>query len=218
MEPKDRVSAYVCTNATGSAKVPVSIVAAPKSPRSFRGRACPVKYFSQASSSASSSSGGGSFGDGSAWGSSAGDDGTTFREWWVEVFLPYVRRWTRLEVLCLVDACLPPPGEAWLEDPRGQVKVVLYPANCAGKHQPMSWGVIAAAKLHYRRRLVTGRMSTMLAAGTLRAEAEERGVAAAGAAGLAEGHPPHLLDAAEMLQAAWDDVSDETIARYCFFC
>ena len=78
------------------------------------------------------------------------------------------------------------------------------------------WGVIAAAKLHYRRRLVGGRVSTMLAAATLRAEAEERGVAAAGAAGLAEGHPPHLLDAAEMLQAAWDDVSDETIAR-CFF-
>ncbi|CAN0079347.1 unnamed protein product, partial [Laminaria digitata] len=215
MGPRDRVSAYVCSNATGSAKVPVSIVAAPKNPRSFRGRACPVKYFSQTSSSSSSrnsSSSSSSSSDGSAWGS-AGDDGVMFLEWWAQVFLPYVRRWTRLEVLCLVDACLTPPGDAWLEDPRGQVKVVVYPANCAGKHQPMGWGVIAAAKLHYRRRLVGGRVSTMLAASALRAEAEERGVKAAGAAGLAEGYPPHLLDAAEMLQAAWADVSEETIAR-----
>lgn len=204
MGERDRVSAYVCTNSTGSAKVPMSMVGVPKNPKSFRGRACPINYFSQSGRS------------NGAWGS-AGDGGATFREWWTQVFLPYVRRWTRVEVLCLVDACLPPPGGGWMEDPRGQVKVLVYPANCTGKHQPMRWGVIAATKLNYRRRLVSGRVSTMLAAGTLRAEARERGVAVAGVAGLAEGHPPHLLDAAEMLQAAWDDVSEATIARYFRF-
>ena len=47
MRAKDRVSAYMCTDATGSAKVPMAINGRSKNPRCFNRRACPLKYFSQ---------------------------------------------------------------------------------------------------------------------------------------------------------------------------
>ena len=74
---------------------------------------------------------------------------------------------------------------------------------------------MAATKLHYRRRFFSVRVSTMALADTLRAQAKERKMAA-GTAGLAEGHAAHVLDAAELLEAAWGDVSKDTIAR-CLF-
>ena len=48
MKAKDRVSAYMCTNATGTAKVPMSIIGKSKNPRCFRVTPCPIKYWSQA--------------------------------------------------------------------------------------------------------------------------------------------------------------------------
>ena len=48
MKAKDRVSAYMCTNATRTGKVPIAIIGKSKSPRSFRATPCPVKYFAQA--------------------------------------------------------------------------------------------------------------------------------------------------------------------------
>ncbi|CAN0298812.1 unnamed protein product, partial [Pylaiella littoralis] len=48
MKAKDRVSAYMCTNATGSGKVPMSIIGKSKNPRCFRKAPPPIKYFSQA--------------------------------------------------------------------------------------------------------------------------------------------------------------------------
>lgn len=188
MGAEDHVSAYLCTNATGSAKTPMALIGKPKNPPSFGRKDPPLKYFSQAN----------------AW-----SDGWTFRRWWLEVFLPFVRRWTRLEVLCLVDGC---SSHDLLEDPEGQVKVMAYPPNCATKHQPMDVGIIAATKLRYRTRLLNVRVSTMGLVETLRAQANGRKMAA-GTAGLAEGHDAHILDAAEILQAAWEDVTATSIAR-----
>ena len=42
--------------------------------------------------------------------------------------------------------------------------------------------------------------------------AKERKMAS-GTVGLAEGHAAHVFDAAELLEAAWGDVSKDTIAR-----
>lgn len=47
MKAKGRVSAYMCTNATGSAKVPMSIIGKSRNPRYFRLRLPPIKYFLQ---------------------------------------------------------------------------------------------------------------------------------------------------------------------------
>ena len=48
MTSKDRVSAYICSNADGTRRVPVSIIGASKNPRAFRKKNPPCKYFSSA--------------------------------------------------------------------------------------------------------------------------------------------------------------------------
>ena len=48
MHFKDRVSAFVCANTDGSAKVDMAIIGKAKNPRYFRDMGCPLKYLSQA--------------------------------------------------------------------------------------------------------------------------------------------------------------------------
>lgn len=188
MKAKDRVSAYMCTNATGTGKVPMSIIGKSKNPRCFRIGPCPIKYFSQAN----------------AW-----SDSATFKLWWLEVFIPFIRHWTHQPVLLLMDGCA---SHEDLVDPRGQITMMTYPPNCTSKHQPQDMGIIAATKRYYRRRFLAMRTSTMTVVHKLREEAKKRKMVA-GTMGLAEGHPAHVLDAAELMEAAWKDVTAETIAR-----
>lgn len=189
MKFKDRLSAFMCANADGTAKVDMAIIGKAANPRCFRLRKCPLKYFAQAN----------------AW-----SDTATFLKWWKEVFLPFIRRWTHLPVLLLMDGC---SSHDDLVDDKGQVTVMTYPPNCTSVHQPMDMGIIYATKLIYRRELLSVKVSTMGVAETLRAQAKERKMAR-GVAGLAEGHHPHVLDAADLLKRAWDQVTQKTIARY----
>ena len=110
MHFKDRVSAFICANADGSAKVDVAIVGKAKNPRCFRDRDCPLKYISQAN----------------AW-----SDAATFLKWWQQVFLSFIRRWTHLPVLLLVDGW---SSRSDLVDDRGQVAVMRFPPNCTSVH------------------------------------------------------------------------------------
>lgn len=111
MKFKDRLSAYMCANADGSVKVPMSIIGKAKNPRCFKGTDCPLKYFSQTN----------------AW-----SDSATFLKWWQQVFLPFIRRTTHLPVLLLMDGC---SSHADLVDDRGQVTVMTFPPNCTSVHQ-----------------------------------------------------------------------------------
>ena len=81
MKTKDHVSAYICTNATRTGKVPIGIICKSKSPRCFRATPCPVKYFAQAN----------------AW-----SDKATFKKW-LEVFTPFIQQWTHFTVPLLMD-------------------------------------------------------------------------------------------------------------------
>ena len=84
---------------------------------------------------------------------------------------------------------------------------MVYPPNCTtSKHQPVAMGIIAATKLHDRRRFLSVRVSTKAVADTLRAQAKERKIAA-GMAVFVESHAAHVLDAAELMEAAWGDIS-----------
>lgn len=56
------------------------------------------------------------------------------------------------------------------------------------------------------------RTSNMTVVHKLREEAKKRKMVA-GTMGLAEGHPAHVFDAAELMEAAWKDVTAESIAR-----
>ncbi len=46
MSAKDRTTAYVCSNADGSEKLPLAIIGTAKNPRCFRLGSPPVPYFS----------------------------------------------------------------------------------------------------------------------------------------------------------------------------
>ena len=48
MASNDRVTAYLCANASGTQKVPLSIIGKSKNPCCFKLKPCPVIYFSQA--------------------------------------------------------------------------------------------------------------------------------------------------------------------------
>ena len=71
MKAKARVSLYVCTNATGKLKVPISIIGTAQNPRCFRKGRPAVQYFSQKN----------------AW-----SDSVTFRKWFYCVFALYSRK------------------------------------------------------------------------------------------------------------------------------
>ena len=110
MASKDRITAYLCTNASGTQKVPFSIIGKSKNPRCFKLKPCPVKYFSQVN----------------AW-----SDQATFSSWFHEVFLPHIRSCTSKPVLLVMDNC---SGHGNLTDPHGQVSIAELPPNCTPKH------------------------------------------------------------------------------------
>ncbi|CAB1103823.1 unnamed protein product [Ectocarpus sp. CCAP 1310/34] len=190
MHLKDRLAAIMCCNADGTAKVDMAIIGRAKEPRCFKNGGSPLQVLLA---------------------DNAGSDSATFLKWWLEVFLPFVRRFTHEPVLLLMDGC---SSHSDLVDDRGQVTVKTYPPLCTAVHQPMDLGVIAKTKVNYRKELLDVKTSTMLVADTLRAQAKARKMKA-GTMGLAQGHQPHVRDAAELLQKAWASVTAQDIAR-CF--
>lgn len=187
MGAKDRITAYVCTSADGSQKLPMAIIGKSKNPRCFRLGPSQVPYFSQRS----------------AW-----SDTATFMRWFEEVFLVHVRRTTRKDVVLIMDNC--GPHGADLVDTRGQVKIIPLPPNCTSVHQPMDQGVIAAWKAKYRFRYLTELLENKESQQARRERSKNR---KAGMKGMEEGYDPHMLDVSRLVAASWDDVSVATIAR-----
>lgn len=187
MEAKDRVLVYLCANASGSHKVPISIIGKSYKPRCFQKRPPPVKYFSQKESRS---------------------DWRTLLQWWTEVFLPYVEENTSGEVLLIMDGlkCRN------LKDSSGRVRVMHLPLNCTSVRRPMGMGVIAAMKLHYRRKLLDCRASKLCEAAALK-EASPKKKVKSGTGGLEHGRNPHMHDVGILLKNAWDAMKQVMIAR-----
>ncbi|PXF47641.1 Jerky protein-like [Gracilariopsis chorda] len=131
MKAKARVSVYVCTDSTGLHKVPLAIIGAAKNPRCFRKGEPAVTYFSQEN----------------AW-----SDSVTYRRWFLEVFMPYVRRYTSKRVTLVMDNCGPHGTDVL--DINGQVTIFTLPPNCTSLFQPMDMGVIATLKAKYKSKLL----------------------------------------------------------------
>lgn len=190
MDEKDRVSIYLCANASGTVKVPISIIGKSVKPRRYEKQSLPIKCFAQDKGSS--------------------DGGGTFRRWWVEIFLPSVRLHTSDKVLLLVDDY---KSHDAFDDPRGQVKVMAFPSSCSRLQQPMGMGVIAAVKLQYRRQLLDSKAECLYEAAGLGTE-ERRQKMKAGTAGPEQSYQPHVLhDLGVLLRDAWGGVTQETIAR-----
>lgn len=129
-------------------------------------------------------------------------DTETFRKRWLQIFLPRIRRTTHRPAL-LMDGCS--SHEASKYD-KGQVNVmdVVYPPNCTSIHTTSPWtrgSLRPPSKVLYRKELLDMKLSTMLVASQLRAEAAAHKMAL----GTACLHP-HGSDAAELLKLSWSRV------------
>ena len=138
MKAKDRVTAFVCTNASGTKKLPMAIIGTAKQPRCFKIRKPAVPYFHQRN----------------AWADTA-----TFRAWFYTVFIPFIRRNTSQKVALLMDNCGSHGND--LVDSKEQVRIFALPPNCTSLHQPMDMGIIAAWKARYRHTILRDMIVTL---------------------------------------------------------
>ena len=185
MKANARVSIYVCTNATGTLKVPLAFIGKSKTPRCFRKGLPPVSYFTQIS----------------AW-----SDTATFQKWFYLVFVPFVRKRTSKKVALVMDNCR--PHGVYLLDPTEQVSVITLLPNCTSMFQPMDMRTIACLKVRCRSMLLQRMLEVFENRSQLREVAKKL---AAGLKGLDEVHDPHVLDVAEMLEDVWESVAERTI-------
>ena len=74
----ERVTLVVCCNATGTERIPITMIGQAKEPTCIAGNSWPIPYFAQRN----------------AW-----IDIPTFNKWFGQVFVPYVRRRTNRRVL-----------------------------------------------------------------------------------------------------------------------
>ena len=188
---KDRVTLVVCCNATGSERVPITMIGKAKEPACIAGNSWPIPYFNQKN----------------AW-----IDVPTFNKWFDEVFEPYVRRRTGHKVLLILDNA---PGHASAFERNG-IRVAFFPPNVTSWKQPMDMGIIAALKKRYRYLL----LKDIIAYHDNSPAIKDRLVTAAlklkrGAAGVAFGRPAHLLDAANFANIAWNEISADSL-KNCF--
>ena len=193
MMAMDRLTAYLCCNVDGSRKLPVSLIGTSKDPLWFRFRNNPRSpYLCQQQACA---------------------DRVTFRHWFFDVFIPYIRNVTKRPVALVLDENV--PHEKDLEDPDEQVQLISLPSAFTNRQEPMRNGLITEWRHEYRHELLTRMIDEMddreerrKASGHLRADL----------LGMSEGHNPSLLDASEIASTAWDAISSYTIAKHWQNC
>ena len=131
MHAKERITVILCVNATGTCKMPPTVIGSSKNPRCFKkSRPC-VPYFHQSN----------------AW-----NDTVTYNQWWQEVFLPAIRLFTKERVALVMDGFS--GHDRKCTDPLCQVQVYILPPNVTSVYQPQDQGIIAALKVGYRSKLL----------------------------------------------------------------
>lgn len=137
---KDRLTILVCSNVSGTHKLPLLVVGKYKSPRAIKFiNNLPVKYMSQKK----------------GW-----MDRTLFTEWYDTIFVPAVKRHQEMlgkegkKVILLLDNAPSHPSEKLLERENGKYVAKFLPYNVTSLIQPMDQGVIQNFKTIYRRNLL----------------------------------------------------------------
>jgi hypothetical protein len=128
MKDKNRVTAFICTNITGT-KVPLAYIGKSKTPRCFKKNKVPMRYFNQKN----------------GW-----CDGVVAKKWFDDVFAPFVRNFTDKPVLLIMDNF----GAHEIIDNKGQITIANLPPNVTSRKQPMDMGIIQNWKSKYRYSLL----------------------------------------------------------------
>ena len=183
----DRVTLVVCCNATGTEKVPITMIGKAKEPACIVGNSWPLPYVAQRN----------------AW-----IDIPCFNKWFDQVFVPFVRSRTNRKVLLILDNA---PGHAQAFE-RDAIKVIFFPANVTSWKQPMDMGIIAALKKRYKYHLIREILAYHDSPDCVKIRLEDAAKRMRrGSIGLAFGKSPHLLDAANLIVTAWNEIKQETI-------
>ena len=127
-QSKERITALVCANMSGTDKVPLFVLGKAANPRCFKNvKSLPTQYDSNAK----------------AW-----MTGEIFTKW-VTKFDKKCQR-QRRKVAMIIDNCPAHPKLKGLK----AVKLIFLPPNTTSRTQPMDQGVIRALKHHYRKQVI----------------------------------------------------------------
>jgi hypothetical protein len=184
---KDRVSLSVCTNASGTHKIPYALIRKPKEPACIKDRQWPIPYFNQAK----------------AW-----MDVETYWKWFNEVFYLEVKKQTRRCVLLLMDNA---PGHFEVFE-RNNIRIVFFPPNYTSWKQPSDMGIIAALKKRYKYLYLKDVLEFYELNDEAKNQKKDQGRRLRqGAAGILYRNPAHLLNATSYVKDAWDSISQTSI-------
>ncbi|XP_052699761.1 tigger transposable element-derived protein 4-like [Crassostrea angulata] len=125
---KERITAMVCANMSGTDKVPLLVIGRASNPRCFKHvKSLSVEYYSNKK----------------AWMTSE-----IFTEWVKKLEKKMLRK--KRKIALIVDKCPAHPKIAGLK----AVELVFLPPNTTSKTQPMDQGIIQNLKVHYRKRVL----------------------------------------------------------------
>jgi hypothetical protein len=101
-----------------------------------------------------------------------------------------------------------------LKESHPYIHVIFFPPNLTNCHQPMDQGIIKMLKSHYRSQLLESLVHIYEDEERLHSAKEAKKQAKRGQVGVAHGEKPHILDAIEMLESAWNEKIDcESVVR-----
>ena len=138
---KDRVTLNLCSNASGTVKLPVHLIGKAKRPRCFRQvdmKLLPVKYTNQSN----------------AWMTA-----NQFYEWFHHDFVPHVQEQLislgeEPKAVLVLDNCSAHPDAKELVSEDENVIAKYLPPNVTALIQPMDQGVIQSVKKRYKKKLL----------------------------------------------------------------
>ena len=138
---KDRITLNVCSNASGTIKLPIHLIGKSKKPRCFRGinmDLLPIVYSAQKN----------------AW-----IESSLFHEWFHSHFIPCVEEklGEDCEAVLVLDNCAVHPDANELVSENGKIIAKFLPPNVTSLIQPMDQGVLIGLKCRYKKKLL-GRM------------------------------------------------------------
>lgn len=139
---KERITVALCSNASGSHKLPLFVIGKSVKPRAFKNlnmNCLPVYYRAQKS----------------AW-----MDTSLFKEWFVAEFVPKVKQHLTslnlpIKALLVLDNAPTHPEEDLECEGHSGIKLLYMPPNVTSISQPMDQGVIECFKRKYRRKLLS---------------------------------------------------------------
>jgi DDE superfamily endonuclease len=191
-----RLSLFICSNSSGTHKIPLTMISTSKEPPSFVGKRQKLfPYMYQEN----------------AWANPK-----SLLAWWKDVFLPDIRDWTDQKVLLVFQK----PSIVDLDDPQEQVSVRFLPPLLANNHNSTADGLsissffetpmklLSVVKTKYRYCLLKEVFQVF-------EERHHRREVAKAAnfpnPGLKQGHLPHLQDCMRILHDVWNDLPPSAI-------